>query len=1013
MMGNSWGWSSDQLYPPIMSPWAKMEMGWLQPEEITKSGRYTLSPSAINPKVYKISQGFPEGEYILIENRQPLLFDRKQPHGGLVMWHVDELSLHNVEGGYPGKEGFPEDGKHYRVSLIQADGSYSLEKGEDRGDAGHIYLTGQSLSEDVKTYPSTASYQGGILKATGFGIFDIKEMPVDGGDTNMQFSVTFAGQQLPPTPMPTQSPTIPNIQYKTESRDILSTYSGGSGSYGNMFNIKAVKEVTVTHMAIHARYGPNDPPMDIEVYTKKGTFIGSEYGAALWTKICCSEKITGAGLAKRTMLPKSAFSTDVVIPKGEIQAFYVTGKQADIRYSKGTGMVGDILNGNLDIQILNGNGVGFYPFGQHVENRLWNGVIFYNTQVPITDDKGGDGPLVAAPTIPPVPPPTPVPPTPRPPTAPASTPTVPPPPPTNRPPPPPTPAAFDGSGIDFGPTKSIKSSSFSGNSGSFGNHFEMIAFKPMAIRSLDFHTDLKEPTRVQVWTRQGSYVGYERDASAWRQVCDTVVTGKGYMQLTPIPEQYFSNVYVDKGSKVSFYITLETPNIRYTKADTGTSNGGINADIQIYPGSGVGQYPFGSTLAPRNFNGAINYAIESVPTPAPTAEPTRKPVQVPTQAGGGPTSTGSGSNVGMRDLQTTFASGNGGFGAMFDVASKAAADVIVKTLDFHTDYPGSVKVSVYTLPGSYVNSKYDSTAWKLICETTVEGAGYYSRTSIPESAFNSVHIVSGQVQGFYVVLDKPALRYSDAAPVGTVFAEDDYIEIRSGAGVALEFFSGVYEPRIWNGAVKFETQGATGTAPIPTPIPTLRPTPAPTKKPTPRPVSAAEGPAVSGILGTTLEAGSGSYGVIFDLVIAKDSRPGVRIDTLDFYTDRTYEVTFEVWTTKGSVLNKPFPDLSWEMISRATVQGEGKNKLTPIPPNLFSPVTLDQSTPIRGFLVVLTTPDMRYTPDPNGKYAAYKSNNHFAIMVGDGVTSYPFRGNTPGATSKFRIFNGVVRYTEL
>ena len=57
---------------------------------------------------------------------------------------------------------------------------------------------------------------------------------------------------------------------------------------------------------------------------------------------------------------------------------------------------------------------------------------------------------------------------------------------------------------------------------------------------------------------------------------------------------------------------------------------------------------------------------------------------------------------------------------------------------------------------------------------------------------------------------------------------------------------------------------------------------------------------------------------------------------------------------------------------------------------------------------------MRYTPDSDGRYAAYKSNDHFAIMVGDGVTSYPFRGgNTPGATSKFRIFNGAVRYTEL
>lgn len=970
-----------------------MEMGWLQPEEITKSGRYTLSPSAVNPKAYKISQGFPDGEYILIENRQPLLFDEKMPNGGIVMWHIDELALHNVEGGYPGKEGWPENGKHYRVSLIQADGSYSLEQGEDRGDAGHIYVTGQWLSQDVKTYPSTASYQGGVLKATGFRVFDIKEVKIDGGDTNMQFSVMFAGQPMPPSIVPTQAPTAALVQYRTESRNIMSTFSGGSGSYGNMFDVKAVREVTVTHMAIHARYGPSDPAMDIEVYTKKGTFIGSEYGAASWTKICCSEKITGAGLAKRTMLPKSAFSSDVTIAEGEIQAFYVTGKQADIRYSKGTGFVGDILNGNLDIQILNGNGIGFYPFGGHVENRPWNGIIFYDTQVPITDDDGGgDGPLVAAPTLPPVPPPTPVPPTPRPPTAPASTPTVPPPAPTK---PPPTPASFDGSGIDFGPTKSLKSSSFSGNSGSYGNHFEIIAFKPMAIRSLDFHTDLTEATRVQVWTRQGSYIGYERDASAWRQVCDTVVTGKGYMNLTPIPEQYFSNVYVDKGSKVSFYVTLETPNLRYTKGDTGTSNGGINTDIKIYPGAGVGQYPFGSTLAPRNFNGAIKYAIESVPTPAPTAEPTMKPVQVPTQAGGGPAGTGP-SGGALRDLQTTFASGNGGYGAFFDVAAKPTADVIVKTLDFHTDFPGTVKVSVYTLEGSYVNSKFDSSPWKLVCETSVQGAGYYSRTSIPETAFKSVHIVSGQVQGFYVVLDKPALRYSDAAPVGTVFAEDDHIEIRTGAGVALEFFSGVYEPRMWNGAVKFETMGATST-PMPTPRPVSGPT---------------GGTPVSGFLGTTLEAGSGSYGVIFDLVVAKGS-PGVRVDSLDFYTDRTYELTFEVWTTKGSVLNKPFPDPSWELISRATVLGAGKNELTPIPPSLFSPVTLDQATPIRGFLVVLTTPDMRYTPDPNGKYAAYKSNDLFAMMVGDGVTSYPFRGNVQGATSKYRIFNGVVRYTEL
>ena len=105
-----------------------------------------------------------------------------------------------------------------------------------------ILLTraGQWLSQDIKTYPSTASYQGGVLKATGFRVFDIKEVKVAGGDTNMQFSVMFAGQPMPPTVVPTQAPTFAQVQYRTESRNIMSTFSGGSGSYGNMFDVKAV-----------------------------------------------------------------------------------------------------------------------------------------------------------------------------------------------------------------------------------------------------------------------------------------------------------------------------------------------------------------------------------------------------------------------------------------------------------------------------------------------------------------------------------------------------------------------------------------------------------------------------------------------------------------------------------------------------------------------------------------------------------------------------------------------------
>ena len=108
------GWDSTQLYPPIASSWSKVEMGWLSASVITESGRYYLPPIATNPKVFKISRGFPEGEYLLVENRQPLGFDAKMPVGGLVFWHIDELALHNVAAGYPGSDGWPSNGKHFR-----------------------------------------------------------------------------------------------------------------------------------------------------------------------------------------------------------------------------------------------------------------------------------------------------------------------------------------------------------------------------------------------------------------------------------------------------------------------------------------------------------------------------------------------------------------------------------------------------------------------------------------------------------------------------------------------------------------------------------------------------------------------------------------------------------------------------------------------------------------------------------------------------------------------------------
>jgi hypothetical protein len=74
-----------------------------------------------------VSQGFPEGEYLLIENRQPLSYDQRIPLGGLAIYHVDMKTSGWWTQGWPNQANWPQNGNHYRVAMLQADGLYQLE----------------------------------------------------------------------------------------------------------------------------------------------------------------------------------------------------------------------------------------------------------------------------------------------------------------------------------------------------------------------------------------------------------------------------------------------------------------------------------------------------------------------------------------------------------------------------------------------------------------------------------------------------------------------------------------------------------------------------------------------------------------------------------------------------------------------------------------------------------------------------------------------------------------------
>ena len=48
-----------------------------------------------------------------------------------MIYHIDEKANNQGSRGYPGKAGWPSD--HYMVSVLQADGNYDIEKGNNLG----------------------------------------------------------------------------------------------------------------------------------------------------------------------------------------------------------------------------------------------------------------------------------------------------------------------------------------------------------------------------------------------------------------------------------------------------------------------------------------------------------------------------------------------------------------------------------------------------------------------------------------------------------------------------------------------------------------------------------------------------------------------------------------------------------------------------------------------------------------------------------------------------------------
>jgi hypothetical protein len=151
---------------------------------------------------------------------------------------------------------------------------------------------------------------------------------------------------------------------------LTTTFAGGNGQSGNMFNINVLSNITITDFDVNAN---SNTTGNFEVYYKTGSYQGAETNAAAWTLIGTANNITSNGQGNPTPL---GLNLSLQLQSGA-HAFYVTGTTAGVQYTNGTNN-NNIYAQNNEIEFFEGIGKA-YPFGATYSPRIWNGIIHYTT----------------------------------------------------------------------------------------------------------------------------------------------------------------------------------------------------------------------------------------------------------------------------------------------------------------------------------------------------------------------------------------------------------------------------------------------------------------------------------------------------------------------------------------------------------------------------------------------------------------------------------------------------------
>ena len=194
--------------------------------------------------------------------------------------------------------------------------------------------------------------------------------------------------------------------------------------------------------------------------------------------------------------------------------------------------------------------------------------------------------------------------------------------------------------ISYAPTTSMNRKSLEtplqGSTTWYGNMFDLQTFDvEVEVHNLYVHMNSNENESIGIFTKAGSYVGYERSSSSWENICDVNVMGKDVGVLTPLPRNSITKpVTINSNSLSAFYVTFT----QFTTATfiyaTGSQVGNVvieNGELAILEGAANGYPIFAQNVGPRIWNGAIVYTYSTYPSSTPSIPPSSlSPSNIPT-----------------------------------------------------------------------------------------------------------------------------------------------------------------------------------------------------------------------------------------------------------------------------------------------------------------------------------------------------------------------------------------------